>query len=283
MEEWQRTTRDFYGRVWTERRTSGSGPGSSPAREWYELSARINTDLWIELLARLAPGKRLLECGGATGRLTARLAASGWECTQIDITREGPVLARERFAAEGVKGLFATADVRRLPFRDASFDVVTSHGLLDLMPDIDAPIGEMSRVLKPNGLFVASFFPKRFSVQSLADSGIRAARGVGSLVSGRRGASRSDDLPTFGNVFRNSYPLDVYLAACREAGLTGLVGKGIWPFPMLLSLPDPVMRGYLWLGRTFEPQWRAFNRSNSPWTAKWGAMLAVHGTKRADA
>jgi len=275
MEDWQRRVHAYYSRMWVDRCTSNRWSEPSPWLEWYELNWRINVEYWSELIAALAPrGRNLLECGAATGRLPAHLAARGWHCTLIDITREGPLLARSRFRTEGVSGMFATADVVRLPFADDTFDVVTSHGLLDLMPDITSPIREMCRVLKPGGLFASSFYPRRLSVQSLADNGLRIARIIGRMLPGRRFGTEGGA----SGIVRNSFPLREYLRACGEAGLTNLVGKGIWPLPAVV-LPEPLMRAYLSLSRKLEPQWVAFNRSRSPWTARWGSMLAVHGIK----
>jgi len=229
------------------------------------------------MISEQASGKRLLECGGATEKLTSLLAADGWECSQIDITNEGPLLARSEFANCGLSGTLATADVCQLPFADDTFDVVTSHGLLDLMPEIAPPISEMIRVLKPTGFFVSSFFPRRSSVQTVTSSLAASMRALNNLLrSGKTIRPTSD--PAAYEVFRNSFPLEDYLNVCREAGLCDMVGTGVWPLP-LVRLPTPLMPGYLRLLRKVEPQWCAFNRSQSAWTARWGAMLAVYGHK----
>jgi arsenite methyltransferase len=39
----------------------------------------------------------------------------------------------------------------KLPFADASFDVVISNGVIDLIPDKDAVFSEIVRVLRPGG------------------------------------------------------------------------------------------------------------------------------------
>ena len=46
---------------------------------------------------------------------------------------------------------FVDGEVERLPFDDASFDVVISNGVIDLIPDKDAVFGEIFRVLAPGG------------------------------------------------------------------------------------------------------------------------------------
>jgi ubiquinone/menaquinone biosynthesis C-methylase UbiE len=46
---------------------------------------------------------------------------------------------------------FVESEAERLPFPDASFDVVISNGVIDLIPDKDAVFAEIHRVLKPRG------------------------------------------------------------------------------------------------------------------------------------
>jgi arsenite methyltransferase len=46
---------------------------------------------------------------------------------------------------------FVEAEAELLPFADASFDVVISNGVIDLIPDKDAVYAELHRVLVPGG------------------------------------------------------------------------------------------------------------------------------------
>ncbi|NJN84326.1 MAG: methyltransferase domain-containing protein, partial [Caldilineaceae bacterium] len=46
---------------------------------------------------------------------------------------------------------FVEGEVETLPFADASFDVVISNGVIDLIPDKDAVFSEVFRVLRPGG------------------------------------------------------------------------------------------------------------------------------------
>jgi ubiquinone/menaquinone biosynthesis C-methylase UbiE len=72
--------------------------------------------------------------------------------TGVDMTPE--MLAKARAAAEelGAGNVeFVEADAESLPFPDASFDVVISNGVIDLIPDKDAVFDELHRVLEPGG------------------------------------------------------------------------------------------------------------------------------------
>jgi len=64
------------------------------------------------------------------------------------------LLAKARAAAAemGAQNVdFIEAEAERLPFPDASFDVVISNGVIDLIPDKDAVFSELYRVLAPGG------------------------------------------------------------------------------------------------------------------------------------
>jgi len=56
-----------------------------------------------------------------------------------------------------------------IPYADASFDVVVSFGVLEHVANDAASIAEITRILKPNGLFFCFFLPTRLSwTQKLA-------------------------------------------------------------------------------------------------------------------
>lgn len=54
-------------------------------------------------------------------------------------------------------GLTVVADEDRLPFADASFDLVVSAGALATVNDLPGALAGIRRVLRPDGLFVAAF------------------------------------------------------------------------------------------------------------------------------
>jgi arsenite methyltransferase len=70
----------------------------------------------------------------------------------IDMTPEMLAKARRAALELGVENVeFVEAEAERLPFADASFDVVISNGVIDLVPDKDAVFAEIFRVLRPGG------------------------------------------------------------------------------------------------------------------------------------
>lgn len=63
----------------------------------------------------------------------------------------------------GSEVAFTRGALERLPFADASFDVVASAGVLEHVRDIEAVSAETARVLKPGGLAWHSFGPLYFA------------------------------------------------------------------------------------------------------------------------
>jgi SAM-dependent methyltransferase len=51
----------------------------------------------------------------------------------------------------------------RLDYDDDAFDVVTSNGVLEHVPDDAASVAEMFRVLRPGGVFVIACLPNKYS------------------------------------------------------------------------------------------------------------------------
>jgi len=58
--------------------------------------------------------------------------------------------------------LVSEADINRLPFADASFDCVICSEVLEHIPDHEAAVRELIRILKPEGTFVVSV-PRYYS------------------------------------------------------------------------------------------------------------------------
>jgi arsenite methyltransferase len=106
-------------------------------------------------LGRLAPGERVLDVGSGAGTdslVAAQMVGPDGQVTGIDMTPE--MLAKARAAATemGASNVeFVEGEVERLPFRADSFDVVLSNGVIDLVPDKDAVLSELYRVLRPGG------------------------------------------------------------------------------------------------------------------------------------
>jgi SAM-dependent methyltransferase len=106
-------------------------------------------------MGRLSPGERVLDLGSGAGTdslVAAQMVGEQGRVTGIDMTPEMLAKARAAATAMGAGNVeFLEGEAERLPFPDASFDVVVSNGVIDLIPDKDAVFAELFRVLTPGG------------------------------------------------------------------------------------------------------------------------------------
>ena len=109
------------------------------------------------LLARLQPlridAKTVLDLGAATGSATALLQKrfGGAHIVSLDLSRK-MLLQRKRRRLWFTRTSSVQADAMRLPFADASFDVVFANLLLPWVNDHAAVLAEVSRVLRKGGV-----------------------------------------------------------------------------------------------------------------------------------
>jgi SAM-dependent methyltransferase len=106
-------------------------------------------------LGRLEPGERVLDVGSGAGTdslVAALMVGPEGSVVGIDMTPEMLAKARAGAAELGLANVaFVEGEAEALPFPDASFDVVISNGVIDLVPDKDAVFSEIHRVLVPGG------------------------------------------------------------------------------------------------------------------------------------
>ena len=114
-------------------------------------------------LAKVTPGERALDLAAGTGDIAFAIAARGAKTIGLDITHRMLQLAHLRQGAGGQARShepvdFITGDMTSLPFRSASFDLVTTGYGLRNVPELSAAIDEIARVLKPGGRLLSLDF-----------------------------------------------------------------------------------------------------------------------------
>ena len=109
-------------------------------------------------LADVAEGERALDLACGTADIALLLAARGARVTGLDLAP--PMLALARGKLDGAPVRLAAGDMTRLPFATGCADVVTAGYGLRNMPALDVALGEVVRVLKPGGRFLALDFNK---------------------------------------------------------------------------------------------------------------------------
>lgn len=113
--------------------------------------------------ADLRAGERVLDVAAGNGNATLAAARRFAEVTSTDYVEALLDKARIRAAADGLSVQFRVADAERLPFDNASFDVVMSTFGVMFTPDHATAASEMLRVARPGGrIALASWTPGGF-------------------------------------------------------------------------------------------------------------------------
>jgi len=253
--------------------------GERESDTWYDLIWKMNFEFWHALFHTSAPGKKMLECGCGSAKVSQYMAGKGFECTLLDYSRDALHQGKSCFQSQGLLGDFVLGDINSLCFQDQLFDIVFSGGVLEYFNDLQNPIDEMVRILKPGGVFAANMVPRKFSIQTVADLERTFVYSARSLAQGRfRDVfKRVEYVPEEYGV--NLASLDKYTRACRAAGLHEVKGLVTNPFPEL-ALPLIGKKMYASLMKKLSPQWRRFNLSESRWTQVWGTTYTVYGIKK---
>ena len=123
--------------------------GSAP----FENVAPLISEMHQALVERLAPapGEQWLDLGCGAGDVAFLAAHAGAIVTGSDLSPELVEAARRRAAALGLTATLEVADCQKLPYDDASFDVVSSSVGVIFAPDHPRVASELTRVCRPGG------------------------------------------------------------------------------------------------------------------------------------
>jgi len=101
----------------------------------------------------LEPGSRIIEAGCGVGQVVLALRQWGHDCWGVDFAEETIALLNRKFPDVP----FLKADIRELPFRDASFDAYISLGVIEhFASGQEAMLAEAARILRPGGIIFLS-------------------------------------------------------------------------------------------------------------------------------
>lgn len=112
--------------------------------------------IFTKCLKEYPPPQRVLDLGCGTGFVIKRLSERGYHCTGVDAADEMLRIARR----ENPNSIIRKSDAGRLPFKNGSFDIISSIELLRYIKDREKCVQEMHRVLKPGGICMVTLAPR---------------------------------------------------------------------------------------------------------------------------
>jgi ubiquinone/menaquinone biosynthesis C-methylase UbiE len=162
-------------------------------RFWVEAPHPFITRSRLREVLDPRPGERVLEVGPGTGYYTLDLAE--WVQPEgsveiLDVQQEMLDHTMGRAGERGVANISPTlADATRMPYEDGSFDAAVLVTVLGEVPDQDAALRELGRVLKPGGRLVVGevlgdphYVPHRALRLRAAGAGLAYERRSGSAL-----------------------------------------------------------------------------------------------------
>jgi arsenite methyltransferase len=106
-------------------------------------------------LGKINPGEEILDIGCGAGVetiLAVMMTGETGRAVGVDIVPEMLERAEANLEMTGLQNVsFQKASGENLPFPENSFDVAISNGAINLIPDKEATLSEILRVLKPGG------------------------------------------------------------------------------------------------------------------------------------
>lgn len=197
-----------------------------------QLAFRRHWELFDEILGHKNSGA-CLEVGCGRGTISSYFASAGYDCTLLDYSAEALDLARAIFKNAGLRAKFVRGDANKLLFKDGSFDVVVSIGLLEHFENVERPLREQWRVLKPGGTCLAYIVPERpDNVQKYfrwVNSGLKLVSPLWARA--KSGAAKAD-------VYRSDFGSERYLAVVNALAVSEVFVSGVYPLPMISHSPE---------------------------------------------
>jgi ubiquinone/menaquinone biosynthesis C-methylase UbiE len=262
---------EFFGQMWSKEEFFYNEGDVANSRTFPELWESVK----FRHLAEEFPKNpiRTLEVGCGSGGVSLYFHNTrGYHVELVDLSDEALSFAQRNFETHGKKPLHASfkkADAAQLPYPDDTFDLVMSFGLLEHFTDIEKPVGEQLRVLKPGGLFFADIVTERFSVDTFARLPGMARKVITALAHGDFfGIGQAGKI----GFFENNYPLARYLNKVEQCGGTIQFARGNRPFTSVGRVPllAPVLLNFYKLPAC-QRLWQDFDKSGSAFSEFWGA------------
>lgn len=226
----------------------------SDLRRWgvgaFARATQQNVQNVERLLAAAAPGGKLLDLGCDDGSRTRAFAAAAnaSEVHGLELVEARARLARER----GVRVEIADLN-SRFPYPDGTFDVVVSNQVLEHVWDLENFLGETHRVLRPDGLVVAStenlaswhnVLALTLGWQPFSTANVTRHRlGLGNPLAILRGDRVAERASEHVHVLAHRGLRELF--ELHGFDVEELVGAGYYPLPRIVARLDPRHSAFL--------------------------------------
>lgn len=137
---------------------------------------------WVTSVIQRFKPMRILDVGIGGGFQLCEIARRSPRASVIGVDRDFLCLrvANSRLKLNQAKAIVLGADARRLPFKSAYFDCVSSNFALWHMEGFGSVVEEIARVLKPSGRFIGCEMDHNFLVWGIArERNLRMAKAFG--------------------------------------------------------------------------------------------------------
>lgn len=176
---------------------------------------------------------KCLEVGCGRGSISSHFAEHGYSCTLLDSSQSVLETAKHIFANNGHNAVFIHGDANELSIADETFDIVVSIGLLEHFEDVNKPIREQVRILKPGGRFFGYIVPEKpdniqknfYWLNRLLNKFAKLASSEGKTMAKQP-------------IYRSDFDSSWYLESINDLPVKNIETFGMYPLPMISHSPD---------------------------------------------
>lgn len=225
-------------------------------------------------------GKKVLEVGAGRGSASAFFSENGYQTTLLDSSDEILKVAKTIFQKNNLNANYVSGNALSLPFKDESFDIVFSIGLLEHFDDVLKPISEQIRVLTKGGIWFGYIVPEmKNNVQ-------KEFIWINDILKTFQSTEKRE-VPKE-TVYRTSYSSQHYKEILEKLNVQNISISGIYSVPMIshsIDFPFSLMnkKAEEVLVNKFKEIFRQRREKGilNPWLCEedYGNALLVWGTK----
>lgn len=143
--------------VWTKHANEIYGKNGFHSKKFYLDYGDLIVQWMVDISKKKNKKLKLLDVGCGIGQYVKIAKELKFVAKGLDISEEAVKIARKN-NLDVVLG-----DMRKLPFKDNSFDIVVAGGSIEHFPETQQALKEINRVLRPGGILIGNV-PNRYTI-----------------------------------------------------------------------------------------------------------------------